>query len=475
MLATLALVYVLLLPRFSVAGPFKCQTLFSQKAAQKSTQTRIPKKSDRKPFMMMNFAHDLHPKGRAALFELTVFESPKVAMHPITQKFVDSLRTQYPESQFTVKDKLLVLDVLGDKDGIFKSLALQTISQLSLDMVGVETYSINYRMLETSPGQRRILFVIKNGAKDYRDSISDAHRLITKDDFSQWIANELMTAFDKLIKPNIFSVDHRDPNFAKAHNILSGRRGVARDQARARMSESEFQIAFSRAYSSFMASLKGMEVLHVRPSFWDEKPLVDSEALDLFRTIYQGRNAEEFQQNFTAETLKLRERLYSFLHRYSSGRMNGYASSVDIESVSVRGLSRMEQDAVFVGSENQVDFGQDFFAGAKHQYAPISDLAITKSAMSPLVEKLERAGYTEMTQLSGANALVVLEKSNMSVSDLITVAREAAEHGVYLRYPPQIYFQLSLAERMELKPPSIRKFFYNPLTNNYVTDSWSPH
>jgi hypothetical protein len=470
MLAVLALVSGLLSPHMAFAAPFSCQNLFSQESSQgrapKAPQDRIPKIFDRKPYMIMSFPHDLHPNGRASLFELTVFESATVEMDPITARFVDLLRAQYPESQFTANDKLLVLDILGERDNVLKSLAQQTISELSLDMLGVEAYSLNYKVHEASLGQRRIVFVIKEGAMDYRESLPDVDRLLTQNDFVQWIANELMTVYSKLFMPNLFSFDHRHENFTKAYQVLSRRKDVPQDHARANMSESEFQTAFSGATGLFFASLNGLELLHLRPSFWDEAPVVDHEGLQLFRRIYQGKRSEEFVQNFTREALRLRARLYTYVHRRSGGRPGGAWSAYDTES-SVRGLSRLEQDPVFVGSENQEAFGFDFFAGPKHQNTSISDLMISTRALEPLVERLERAGYTELVQLNGADASRVLEQTRMSVADLITVAREAAEHGVYLRYPWQVYFQLSPADRAELKPPTNRSFYYDPRTNTY--------
>jgi len=384
------------------------------------------------------------------------------------------LVNEHPEVRYQSDDALLALDVRGERNGTIRTLAQRAISQYTLNIVGLDAVIINYRPTEESKGNSRLVFVIKKNVKDYRDPDTAPEGIIKdQEDAQVWLANKLDDLYTKF-----FSEANLDINlkFDQIYNSLAKRPGVPEDSPRAYISKSEFASVYTKALDIFMSKLSGDEVLHIRPSFWDKKPVADEFAVTMFTLLKQNSSTVAFTDGFEENASSLRNRLYNQIHRLDSGGGhagfgNGGASGRSVEAGLASGV-RSRGDGAEVhslsGASAQATFATDFFTGFDHQNVQLSEI---QNQMSPTArnaaQRIQQYGVTELSNLNGRNALELMNQTNISVVELTALAVTLADHGVYFRYPPQVYFKIPQDVRVVIKHPSGNSFGYSTRSNTY--------
>jgi hypothetical protein len=318
-------------------------------------------------------------------------------------------------------------------------------------------------------GVKRVVFVVKTDPKDLRELSSEDDRLKSIEDARFWIASLLGDIYGELLGDANLAINQSPNLLDKVYKVLGRRPNISPDSDYAWMPKSDFTKNYNRALLSVMGTLSARDLLYTRSTFWDEKPEADDFARYVFKLLNQGLPIDILENSYAENALALREKIYRAVHK-TDGSSRASSSPMIDESSNTISRSRGNGDEVHAlsGVSNQEFFGNDFFTGARHQNTDLAELKDQGDAMLVgAVERLERHGYVELSQLQRASALDLIDRANLSTDELVALARELTSYGIYLTYHPSVLYRLSPEVRSELRPPRGQNFEYRPSTNSY--------
>jgi hypothetical protein len=441
-------------------GSITCSSILNKKPS-------VPMSEVYRDTVRLMVSHDLIPASFIRIHDLRQEAEMNTGRRLLVEGIERSIKVQHPDLNLTHKDSILVLDIRGDKLGILKNLGFRTIVREALDLVGLEVVQITREGLEGRSASMRIVIVIKEGAKDYRE-VPAQDKLTTKEDFTAWASQELHYVFSELFNTYPVTLDHNPSLEAKVYKLLGKRPGIAEGSPLEWMPKSDFIKNYNRALYQLMGGLNGAQLLFMRSSFWDQSPTADTFAKTTYETLNQGVSSDVMANTYAEKALELRERLYRSIHKTDSGSNRSSTSPVEVENTVSYSRGQGQEVHSLSGVSSQAEFGNDFFTGNKHSNIALSELQLHSNLdVTNAVEHLARHGYTEISELQGADAQQVLNRTNLSLAELIPVARELVEYGVFLRYPLSVLYKMEPAVRTELRSPKNRNFQYDVRTNTY--------
>jgi hypothetical protein len=343
----------------------------------------------KEPFALLELEHPLYFRGK---FRFTELVSDSAAPHlraAYTERLVDQLKQQSPEIEFGPTDNLYSFDINGESGGLFRRIALQTLNKATMDFTGVHVKMVNYRAdpLSSGKGRDRMVVVVKSNAIDYR--AGNTKTLLSQKEIGYWLAEQLNNTFTELSSLRAFVFDTNSAEFKKALKAL------AKDSLYPQ-NEKEFLIAYRRGFDQFLNSLTALELLHLRPSFWDNQPSADIFSKTVYEQTHQTSSAK-FEAGFAEQVSKLRLRLFRFVHKHrgSAAPVGQYIDVQDGLPKSERLQSSQRSIQVFDGRSAQESFGTDFYVGANNRFILIADLNIENIPLvDTAAEKLGRHGFT---------------------------------------------------------------------------------
>lgn len=415
--------------------------------------------------MLLSLSQPLATNGRVSLYAIKKQGVVQDKQSDMVERLEKSLWFQYGV-KLQAQDSLLVLNAQGDRGKVFERIVLGELNSLTLNMVGVDAFIINYKVSDRAMGRSRLLVVVKEKVRDYRElGESSSHPEIV-DRLSESLHETLVN----VINESTFSFyGEREAHFESAYQALSLRPPGGRFGNESRMTRSEFLSSYHRAYAVLMTSIPPEDLFYMRPSFWQSHPVADRFILDVFQRTFQ-KSSSQFALDFGEKVNRLKERLYFLIHRdrIEAGRGQGLSPDPDVHA-NIFSVSSGQGSHVLHSEADQYEQGYDFFGSWSSQNISLSEWGDgIQSRLSPdTISRLEQMGLRQLSDLKYKSAEILMSEGHLTISDISVLARELLEYGVYLRYDWSVYRQLPRDLRLAIKPPHRPNFMYNPQTNQY--------
>jgi hypothetical protein len=438
--------------------------LFACPAFAMETSTLIdPIAIDRPCEVLLDIGHALGPDGRLRVVDLTHASTLNPSKAKYFANIKELAKMEFPELEISNQDRILTLDIRGDKQGYLRRLAVASLSREASDIVGLHVVTLSYRSSDfTEKPTPRVLIVMKAGVKDYRVTESS---LESQDAVASWVSVQLEEMMYRLSKPRAFAMVPGDSFFQKAYELLA-----TAPKRNSKLTPDEFVKAFPTALAKLQSTLTALDLLYFRSSFWDESPAPDDFAKQAYALMTQG-SSELFEAEFKSRVLFLRNKLRDLIHERPLRSYFNFASpplesepDIAIHSSAPTGNA----DIVFSGISSQEIFGMDFQSGSNHQFQDLKGLTDPfGSDISHVVEALEQHGYTQMTQLQGISADELMRRCHFNLAEFKSLAETLSAYGVFFRYSKALYYKFESQERVMLSAPRNRVFVWDPSRNRY--------
>lgn len=413
------------------------------------------------PFTIMEFQTELAPQGRIKLVELQGSRLAKHSKAKLAQAASQAIREYFPEVELANEDMILVLDILGERNGIIRRSAVAFLAREVSDVVGVNivTTAVTKSTRTESPGVERVFVVIKRNFKDYRNH--GTKKLETQEDVAYWLGDALEENYRQLFNRSSF-VFYDGSQQAKAAYLLLPPENIP---GGVKLPESKFPDAMAHAYYSLMGNISGIDLLYLRPTIWDLIPKPDDFAIRTYQLIMQ-KSPEEFIKSFSQNAVRLRDQLFSKV--YPKVRGSGTPSRIADDHTISNDELLSDRREMLSGKSAQESLGEDFYRGAEGRVHSLSEISVADDAFfDSAVEKMRQHGLDQFTNLEGMNAADVIDRAHLSIEELTSLARHLMDFGVYFFYPSSIQSKIPASILSAIRHPMNRSFIFNPRTQTY--------
>ncbi len=452
----------------------RCTTLFRERVARpgyslSGKPLRMP------PAIEIDFVG--RASGHIRLQEL--IRQGQIYSHPVIANRVREILTNsFSDIQIGRNDNVFILDLQGDTGGqLFRSLTEGLINSAALDIIGIETASIEFSLNPTGRSASRLIIVIRDQIQDFRQLRRNQTQITNRSQALDWINTELTSLFKTLFEPTVFHAMDFPEVVKKSYPLLGKRPKVPDGHPRKWLTKQQFVRAYEIALSTMLQNISTSDLLYFRPSFWDDNPLPDRKAVQLFHYSNQrgSQSVDQFVTNFSANALRLRETLYRHIHRTSISGGRGHGTSSDYKPTEYfinRGMSTTRGDNTqeLSGVSPQEVYGLDFLASRGSENIPISEaMQFASYDVQRIAQRLEQAGLSDMSQLYFLDASSLETQSPfLTINEIERLALELTQHKIFFTYPNSIYFRLSPDVRTIVRPPRTRNFEWNPRAQTYM-------